>query len=356
MTRRQRIGTCALAVTALALPGAAASRTAALHLVSVGTFDHPTDVVSTPADPSAIYVVEQPGKIVRAVGEKTSTFLDLSSQVTWDGEQGLLSLAFSPGYAKSRLFYVDYTATNGNTVVAEYRNGARGPVRRRTLLDFHDPASNHNGGELQFGPDGMLWWGNGDGGQEGDAFRNGQRATGWFSKIFRLDTSAKAVRWKLWAVGLRNPWRFSFDRTTGALYIGDVGQNRYEEIDYVPKGRSHLNFGWDTYEGNARYGDEKLLPGWKLTAPALVYPHAQGCSVTGGYVYRGTKVPAEAGRYLYGDYCTGTIWSFRISANRKARDVRTEPVQLKGISAFGEDAAGELLVASVASGAVYRLS
>ena len=190
----------------------------------------------------------------------------------------------------------------------------------------------------------------------GDQFANGQKATGNFAKIKRIDLSSAHPSWQTWAVGLRNPWRFSFDRATDALYIGDVGQNTYEEIDYVPKGRSHLNFGWNHYEGNSTFGSEALLSGWRYTPPIAVYDHGQGCSVTGGYVYRGKSVPAAVGRYFYGDYCSGTVWSLTVVGG-KPRGLRKEPaLNVAGLSSFGEDAAGELYLASVDSGAVYRLA
>jgi glucose/arabinose dehydrogenase len=341
-------------ISALVLAAPGSSRATELRLVPVGNFESPIYVAAPKSEPRALYVVEQAGRIQRVVGGRTTLFFDISRFVTAGGEQGLLSVAFHPRYARNRLFYVDYTALNGNTVIAEYRATARGAVRTRKLADFADPASNHNGGQLQFGPDGWLWWGNGDGGGGGDTYENGQRATGNFAKIKRLDVNKPKARWVTWAVGLRNPWRFSFDRVTGALFIGDVGQNAYEEIDYVPKGRSHLNFGWNRFEGFERYGDQTLLPGWRLTQPIVVYSHDEGCSVTGGYVYRGKQIPAAVGRYFYGDYCSGTIWSFKV-AGGKAQDLRTEPFAVQGLASFGEDAAGELYVASD-RGTVYKLA
>jgi glucose/arabinose dehydrogenase len=342
-------------VALIAALAVAAPAQAALHLVRVGTFTAPVYVAATPSEPGAIYVVEQAGRIERVAGRRETTFLDIRGQVLSGGEQGLLSVAFHPDYAKNHLFYIDYTAQNGNTVIAEYRAGGAQPTRTRVLANFADPASNHNGGQLVFGPDGMLWWGNGDGGGGGDEFGNGQKVSGNFAKIKRLDVGARSVRWSTWAIGLRNPWRFSFDRKTGDVYIADVGQNAWEEIDFVPKGKSHLNFGWNRYEGQARYGDERLVAGWRYVPPVYVYSHAQdGCSVTGGYVYRGTKVPAAVGRYFFGDYCTGRVWSLRI-VNGKAASVRREPFDVSELSSFGEDARGELYLTSL-GGAVYRLA
>jgi glucose/arabinose dehydrogenase len=333
----------------------AAPAHASLHLVEVGRFDSPDYVAAPASERGVIYVVEQAGRIERVAGRRVSTFLDIRGRVLSGGERGLLSVAFHPDYAGNHLFYIDYTALNGNTVIAEYRAGGARPIQTRVLANFADPASNHNGGQLQFGPDGALWWGNGDGGDGGDAFHNGQSVSGNFAKLKRLDVSARAVRWSTWAIGLRNPWRFSFDRKTDDLYIADVGQDEWEEVDYVPKGRSHLNFGWNRYEGDARYGSEALVPGWRYVPPVHVYRHGDdGCSVTGGYVYRGARVPTARGRYFFGDYCSGRVWSLRIVGG-KATSVRREAFDVASLSSFGEDARGELYLASL-DGPVYRLA
>jgi glucose/arabinose dehydrogenase len=342
----------AILTGALAL---AAPAQASLHLVEVGRFAAPTYVAAPTSEPGVIYVVEQAGRIQRVAGGRVSTLLDIRDRVRSGGEQGLLSVAFHPKYATNHLFYVDYTALNGNTVIAEFRAGGARPTQTRVLANFGDPASNHNGGQLVFGPDGRLWWGNGDGGGGGDEFHNGQKTTGNFAKIKRLDVGARAVRWSTWAIGLRNPWRFSFDRKSGDLYIADVGQNEWEEIDFVPKGQSHLNFGWSRYEANAQYADEALVPGWRYVRPVYAYRHgADGCSVTGGYVYRGTRAPSARGRYFFGDYCSGRVWSLRM-AGGKAASVRREAFDVPSLSSFGEDARGELYLASL-EGPVYRLA
>jgi glucose/arabinose dehydrogenase len=352
----RRLVSSLVLLATLAACGGSSAATADRRLVLVGTFASPVYVAATRADAKAIYVVEQAGRIVRVAGGKRSTFFDIRSQVVAGGEQGLLSIAFHPRYAKNRLFYVDYTSRpNGNTVIAELRARAgKKPLRLRTLMNLPDPAGNHNGGQLVFGPDGLLWWGNGDGGGGGDTYGNGQRAGGYFAKIMRQDVNRRPARWLTWAVGLRNPWRFSFDRANGGLYIGDVGQNEWEEIDYVPKGRSHLNFGWNRYEGDAAYGSEELLPGWKLTPPIHVYDHDDGCSVTGGYVYRGKAVASAVGRYFFGDYCTARVWSLVVEKG-KATDVQREPFDVPGLSSFGEAADGELYLVSL-NGPVYRLA
>jgi hypothetical protein len=349
------LGSMLLVVPVASSGGAGGARAADRQLVKIGDFASPVYVDAPRSERGAIYVVEQGGRILRVVGGRRTTFLDIRPQVLAGGEQGLLGLAFHPKFATNRLFYIDHTALNGNTIIAEYRAPRGGkPVRTRVLMNLPDPASNHNGGQLVFGPDGLLWWGNGDGGGGGDTYGNGQRLSGYFAKIMRLNVNKRGARWVTWAVGLRNPWRFSFDRANGDLYIGDVGQNAWEELDYVPKGRSRLNFGWNRYEGDATFSDQGLLPGWELTAPLYVYDHNEGCSVTGGYVYRGTNVASAVGRYFFGDYCTARVWSLRVE-NGNATDVVREPFDVPALSSFGEDANGELYLTSL-NGAVYRLA
>jgi glucose/arabinose dehydrogenase len=268
-------------------------------------------------------------------------------------------VAFDPQYQTNHRFYVDYTDTNGDTRVVRYRSdGTKAVTSSATQLLFvKDFASNHNGGQLQFGPDGRLYWGNGDGGGGGDPEHNGQSLARPFAKIMRLNVNVPSARWQLVAYGLRNPWRFSFDRANGDLYIGDVGQDQWEEIDYLKRGTGTIaNFGWNHFEATHVYDSSTaLLTRGRYVAPVAEYPHSDGCSVSGGYVYRGKRVPAAAGRYFYGDYCSGTVWSLRI-AGGKATSLRREPFSLRGLSSFGEDTAGELYLMSVDSGGVYRLA
>jgi glucose/arabinose dehydrogenase len=337
----------------------ASARPQALHLVRVAHFEAPVYATSAPGQPATLYVVEQAGRILVLQNGRIrpTPFLDIRSQVRSGGEQGLLSVAFAPDYAKSRRFYVDYTDGNGDTRVVGYRaNGARAlPSTAAQLLYVKDFAPNHNGGQLQFGPDGRLYWGNGDGGGGGDPQGNGQSLARPFAKIMRLNIDAPSPRWQLVAYGLRNPWRFSFDRATGDLYIGDVGQNAWEEIDYLRKGAGLANFGWNRLEGRHLYNrSTRLLPRGTYHRPIVEYSHAQGCSVTGGYVYRGSGVPAARGRYFYGDYCTGIIWSLRI-ANGKAVDNRRESTRIGSLSSFGQ-AANSALYAVSLDGGLYRLS
>jgi glucose/arabinose dehydrogenase len=214
------------------------------------------------------------------------------------------------------------------------------------------PFANHNGGQLQFGPDGMLYVGMGDGGSAGDPDDNGQNPAVLLGKLLRTDPLK--VRWEIVGYGLRNPWRFSFDRVTGDLYIGDVGQDEVEEIDYRTKGAPPANYGWAHYEGSRVFEEVPLDPSGPIVFPIHEYLHDEGCSVTGGYVYRGRAVAAAAGRYFFGDYCQGTVWSLRV-VEGKAVDLRREPFRVASLSSFGEDTRGELYLVSLA-GSVYRLT
>jgi glucose/arabinose dehydrogenase len=339
----------------------ASARGDTLRVVRVAHFDGPVYATSAPGEPGNLYVVEQAGVIrVLASGRiRPTPFLDIRPQVLSGGEQGLLSVAFDPAYATSHRFFVDYTDRNGDTHVVEYRsNGTRAiPSSARQRLFVKDFASNHNGGQLQFGPDGRLYWGNGDGGGGGDPQHNGQSLARPFAKIMRLNINSPKPRWTLVAYGLRNPWRFSFDRANGDLYIGDVGQNAWEEVDYLKRGtRSVANFGWNRFEGNHVYdASTTMLTRGAYHRPVAEYSHSDGCSVTGGYVYRGTKVPAATGRYFYGDYCSGTVWSLKVAGGR-ATGLRREPFAVKGLSSFGQDASGELYLMSVDSGDLLRLT
>ncbi len=349
-----------LALAGLAVIGAsghtgASAHSEALGIVTVGHFNAPVYATSAPGRPGKLYVVEQAGRIM-ILGSKTP-FFDIHSLVRSGGEQGLLSVAFDPGYATNHRFYVDYTDLNGDTHVVRYlsKRNVGDPHTAKQLLFVKDFASNHNGGQLQFGPDGLLYWGNGDGGGGGDPELNGQSLSRPFAKIMRLDVKKAGARWQLVAFGLRNPWRFSFDRANGDLYIGDVGQDEYEEIDYLKRGSGIANFGWNHWEGKHIYNaGTPMLKTGRSVPPVVDYPHALGCSVSGGYVYRGKLVPAAAGRYFYGDYCSGIVWSLKIAGGR-ATSVRREPFKVPGLSSFGESTTGELYLMSVDSGDLFRL-
>ena len=318
----------------------------------------PVQVTAPRSELRRLYVVEQRGT-VRVVDRgrlRSGFFLDIRSRTRSSGEQGLLGLAFDPSYGANRFVYVDYTDTGGDTHVVRYRtNGARVlPASARELFRLDQPYANHNGGGLAFGPDGFLYVGTGDGGSGGDPENRAQNMQSLFGKMLRFDVRRPGSAPEIVALGLRNPWRYSFDRLTGDLYIGDVGQGDWEEVDYTPRSSSGLvNYGWDVLEGTHQFENKEPGPG-RLVAPIYEYSHSQGCTVVGGYVYRGKARPAERGRYTFGDYCSGVVWSLRVSAGR-ATAVRTEPFRIPSLTSFGEDAAGELYATSH-EGVLYRIS
>jgi glucose/arabinose dehydrogenase len=319
-------------------------------------FDAPVLLTHAPGEPRTVYVVEQPGRVIRLRGARRTVFLDIRGDVTYGGEQGLLGLAFDPGYAKNRRFYVAYTSDSGRNTVVRYRsNGTRAvPSSRTVLLAVPDPYGNHNGGHLAFGRDGLLYTTIGDGGSGGDPEDRSQNPSSQFGKLLTLDPARPAAGWSIGALGLRNAWRFSFDRATGDLYIGDVGQGTWEEVDFTPRESPGLeNYGWNRYEGPQRFDNRDLGPG-RLVLPVASYGRDDGCTVVGGYVYRGSARRAERGRYVYGDYCSGIVWSFRISAG-KATGQRREPFRVESLSSFGENAAGELFAVSL-DGTIFRIS
>jgi glucose/arabinose dehydrogenase len=362
--RRRRLGWAALGALVGAAVGATLAytsersasldqrdeRPSALELVEVASgLDGPTNVEFRPGDPVRLYVTEQAGRIrvVEAGAVRSRPFLDLRRHVLSGGERGLLGLAFPPDHARTGLFYVHYTNRAGDTRVVELR--ARGDVGDprpvRTLLAVDQPYENHNGGQLVFDPAGRLLLGLGDGGSAFDPERRGQDLGTPLAKIRRLDVRRPGARWETVAYGLRNPWRFSFDRATGDLWIADVGQDAQEEIDVLPAGeRGLVNFGWSAYEGTRRNRGHALNRRGRLLGPVAVYGRRGGCSVSGGFVYRGRALAALRGRYLYGDLCTGTIWSVRRRDGRS--DVRREPIELPLLTTFGQDERGELYAAS----------
>ncbi len=346
-------------------------------LEEIGSFEDPV-YVTQPEGDRALYVVEQTGQIIRvAPGGKQSTFLDISDEITAGGEQGLLSVAFSPDYKRSGLFYVDYTNRDGDTRVVEYRTDNKGEVddrSARTLLAVDQPYANHNGGLLLFDDDGNLLVGLGDGGSTGDPERTGQDLGVLLGKILRIDPSAEhgkgsgdysipknnpfadedGARPEVLAYGLRNPWRFSFDRKTGALWIGDVGQNSLEEIDLLAQPGEDANFGWSAFEGTEPFNADQEAP--NAIDPILTYGRDLGCSVTGGFVVRDKSLRTLYGRYLYADFCQGQLRSFTAAEAEEgsAQDDRTLGLQVPSISSFGEDEKGRIYAVSL-DGPVFRL-
>ncbi len=361
-----RLLAVALAVVAALLPSAAGGGAlrAQLHLRLVASgLDAPVFVGAPRSEPGRLYVVEKPGVIRVLVNGRLrlQPFLDIRSLVGSSGEeQGLLSVAFHPSYAKNHRVYVDYTDRNGETRVVEYRsNGTVAlPGTARQLLFVRQPYDNHNRGQLQFGPDRRLYVGMGDGGSGGDPGNRAQDLSAHLGKLLRLNVVRQGASWQTAGYGFRNPWRFSWDRTTRDLYIGDVGQSEWEEIDVRTPAQQRVlsDYGSRVWEGRARFtAGQRVNPRGRLVFPIVVYSHDSGnCSVTGGYVYRGKAVRSVRGRYFYGDCCSGTIWSLR-AVHGKLRGVRRESLKVSGLSSFGEDAAGELYAVSL-EGRVYRLT
>lgn len=340
------------------------------QLVPVASgFSRPLYVTHAGDGSSRLFVVEQGGaiRVIKDGVVLAQPFLDVSGLISREAledgytERGLLGLAFHPGYADNGWLYINYTDVNGHTVVARYTVSAddpdhADPASAAPLLYVQQPYANHNGGHMAFGPDGYLYVSLGDGGSGGDPDGNGQNLATLLGSILRLDVNVadgyaipadnpfvdrEGAHPEIWAWGLRNVWRFSFDRATGDLYLADVGQNQWEEINFQPvSSAGGENYGWNAFEGTHVYSGQPAASA--VVAPVLEYAHSNGrCSVTGGYVYRGERIPALQGVYLYGDWCTGTIWS----AQRDAGGLWQAVVSLesgRSISSFGEDEAGEL--------------
>lgn len=341
-----------------------------VRLQRVAMLEEPVALAVRPDD-SALYIAEKDGKVVaiRDGAVDPAPVLDVSSQVSLGGEQGLLGLAFSPD---GRSLYVNYTDVDGDTRVVAYgMPGDRADLSsRREVLFVDQPYSNHNGGNLVFGPDGYLYIGLGDGGSGGDPHDNAQSLGTLLGKMLRIDprpadgapyripadnpfvTTPGALP-EIWAYGLRNPWRYSFDRATGDLWIGDVGQSAWEEVDRQPASSGGgENYGWNVREGSHPYAAGGSLPG--AVDPVFDYPHSDGgCVVTGGYIYRGAAIPDLAGTYVFADFCLGAIEGLRLDGDEVVHEQLGATVQ--AVSSFGEDAQGELYVLSLAGG-VYRLA
>ena len=354
-----------VALVAAALPAAAGggSDQAQLRLRPFASgLDSPIFVGAPRSERGKLYVVEQAGVIRVLVNGKLrpTPFLDIRSRVRSGGEQGLLSVAFHPRYAKNHRFFVYFNDKTGDVRVFEFRsNGTVGlPRTAKSLLRVgHREFSNHDGGQLQFGPDGRLYAGTGDGGSGGDPHNHAQNLGSRLGKLLRLNVDRRGARWQIVGYGLRNPWRFTFDRATRDLYIGDVGQGDWEEVNVRTPAQQRVlaNYGWRVWEGRARYtSGQRVNSRGTLVFPIAAYSHSRGCSITGGYVYRGKAVPAARGRYFYGDYCEGTIWSLR-AVKGKLKGIRREPFSVSALASFGEDAAGELYAVSL-DGTISKLA
>ena len=354
---------------------------AALHLVAQG-LSSPLYLTAPPGDTVREFVVEQTGaiRIVRHDSLLATPFLDLSTLIQYDGaERGLLSVAFDPAYAANGHFFVDYTDTAGNIQVVRYTVSADpnvgDPATAAPVLSIdHTTYPNHNGGLVMFGPDGFLYIGTGDGGSGGDPLGNGQDSTQLLGKILRIDVSSlpyaipstnpfrsrAPAAPEIWDYGMRNPWRFSFDRSTHDFYIGDVGQDTYEEVDRAPAGDpGGHNYGWNRMEGMHCYPPGSSCSQTGLVLPVLEYNHGTnddiGCAIIGGYVYRGSLAPTLAGRYLYADLCSGFIKSFVWSNGVTDQvDLTDQLGAHAGVTSFGQDGRGELYLVVGSEGTVYR--
>jgi glucose/arabinose dehydrogenase len=358
-----------------ASPPPATSNSLRLQTVTA-VLSSPVFLTAPTGDVGRLFIVEQ-GGLIRILNSLDGTpratpFLDVSGLVVTGGEQGLLGMAFDPNYAANGRFYIHYTNTAGDIVLARYGVSSNPDIANagaQAILKTiaHPTNQNHNGGMLAFGPDGCLYAGIGDGGGIGDPNGNAQNTNSLLGKILRLDPDTGSACGtdnpfangtggapEVWSFGLRNPWRFSFDRSTGVLYIGDVGQNQREEVDAVvgPNAGRGVNFGWNIMEGFACFNPPSGCNSSGLTPPILDYSHEAGaCSVTGGYVYRGTLNPAVNGSYFYADYCAGFVRSFQLQGERPSSQ-NTWPLLSPGgqITSFGEDARGELYILTQAGG------
>jgi glucose/arabinose dehydrogenase len=332
----------------------------------------PVGLVAAPGDAARVYIVEKSGTVRPArIGpggraQLEQPILDVSDRITTWTEQGLLGLAFHPKFAENHKLYIDYTDKKGDTRIVEFQlKGDRvDPASERLILHIPQPYKNHNGGNLLFGPDGKLWIGTGDGGSHDDPHGNGQNRSALLAKMLLVDVDAAKPEPKIHMIGLRNPWRYTFDRATGDLYIADVGQDKFEEINVVPRDQAlkgGQNFGWAIVEGLGHcHRPSSGCDQTGLVQPVVEYTHKVGCSVTGGAVYRGKAIPELDGVYFYTDYCSAFVRGFRWTAAGGVKDhlsykTAFDPdYHLTQLTAFGEDAAGELYLLSF-EGTIYKL-
>jgi len=366
--------TCGGNPTSIPLPP---EGTGSLRLEPVASgFLSPVYLTAPTGDTARLFVVEQGGqiRIIQHGVLLPTPFLDISGRLTSGGERGLLSVAFHPSYATNGFLYVNYTDLNGNTRVERYTVSAADSnladtATHKLILFVAQPYPNHNGGLVMFGPDGMLYIGMGDGGSGGDPENRAQNPDSLLGKLLRIDVDGgnpyvsppnnpyvgRAGRDEIWAIGVRNPWRFSFDPPSGLLYIADVGQNSWEEVDVEPASQGGLNYGWRIMEGAHCYNPDPCSPAG-LVLPAIEYSHADGCAITGGFAYRGTRFPALAGQYFFSDYCTAWLRSATYANGAvTSRTLWSSNVNLGSVLSFGQDPRGELYVLT-GGGAVYRIA
>lgn len=351
------------------------------------TLSFPLFLTAPPGDIARLFVAEKGGRIKildRNTNALQATFLDISALVSAGSEQGLLGLAFDPQYAINRRFYVSYTDVTGTSVIARYLADPGNPERAltpedRIILTLAQPFANHNGGMITFGPDGFLYLGFGDGGSGGDPQNHAQNLNDLLGKLLRIDVSQATqsplpayeipatnpcigqagIRAEMWALGLRNPWRFGFDRQTGDLYISDVGQGDREEVNVSTRssgGGKGVNYGWNVMEGTICFPPGAACTQSGLTLPVLDYEHTGGaCSITGGYAYRGSAIPALQGTYFYADFCSGFVRSFRYVSGQVTEHADWSSIRPGGnITSFGEDAQGELYLMT-SQGGLFRV-
>ena len=369
-------------------------------------YKKPVFITSYPNNSKLLYVVEQAGliKIIKNGKKLSRPFFDINKRVVNPNrpgdERGLLGFVFHPDHINNSKFYINYMDNDGYTIVSEFSTNSElraNHKSERTILKLKQPYGNHNGGDIQFGPDGYLYISIGDGGKAGDPLNAGQDLSSLFGKIIRIDIEQKPYgipksnpffgqkdkREEIWAWGLRNVWRFSFDKQTGDKYLADVGQNKWEEVNFEPaSSKGGLNYGWRIMEANHCYDPKENCPTEGLIKPIIEYPNdanhpafafriieelsfsetdVEGCSVTGGYVYRGQKIKSMQGQYIFGDYCSGNIWTLRV-VNGKAINFknRTEEINIGGgefttyISSFGQDSDGEIYIIDY-NGGIYKL-
>jgi len=331
-------------------------------------FKNPVEI--THAGDSRLFVVEKGGtiRILNPDGTiEPNPFLSIEGQVSTGTEQGLLGLAFHPNYASNGLLYINYTDLNGDTVIKQYNMISASPINGKILLTIHQPYANHNGGTLKFGPDGYLYIGMGDGGSAGDPNNNAQNINALLGKMLRIDINSGSPYGipkdnpyvgvngadEIWAIGLRNPWKFSFDKTGGNLWIADVGQDTIEEIDVAPTTQGGINYGWRCYEGDSPYNLSGCPAQSSMKFPLATINHSTGaCSVTGGYVYNGNKYPNFKGLYFFSDYCKPQIGTLKTTGEMSFSVNYTG----NSFSTFGEDISGELYIASLNNGTVYKIT